>query len=86
METLATTIRDRRRVVRKMGALTAQGRFGAFIIGGMPVLVGAFVIATQPDMAQALLHTHTGWMVLGLVGLLEGAAIVALGKILQFDV
>jgi tight adherence protein B len=86
LETLATTIRDRRRVVRKMGALTAQGRFGAFIIGGMPVVVGGFVLTTQPDMAQALLHTHPGWMVLGLVGLLELAAIVALGKILQFDV
>jgi tight adherence protein B len=86
METLAMTIRDRRRVVRKMGALTAQGRFGACIIGGMPVLVGGFVLATQPDMAQSLLHTQPGWMVLGLVGLLELAAIVALSKILQFDV
>ena len=86
LETLATTIRDRRRVVRKMGALTAQGRFGAFIIGGMPVLVGAFVMTTQPDMAQSLLHTQPGWMTLGLVALLEMAAIVSLAKILQFDV
>jgi tight adherence protein B len=86
LETLATTIRDRRRVVRKMGALTAQGRFGAFIIGGMPVLVGAFVLSTQPDMAQSLLHTQPGWMTLGLVCLLELAAAVSLAKILQFDV
>jgi tight adherence protein B len=86
LETLATTIRDRRRVVRKMGALTAQGRFGAFIIGGMPFLVGGFVVGTQPDMAQALLHTQIGYYILGVVAALEIAAGVSLSKILQFDV
>jgi len=86
LETLATTIRDRRRVVRKMGALTAQGRFGAFIIGGMPVLVGGFVITTQPDMAHTLLHTEPGWITLGIVAGLELLATVSLAKILQFDV
>jgi tight adherence protein B len=86
LETLATTIRDRRRVVRKMGALTAQGRFGAFIIGGMPVLVGGFVMTTQPDMAFTLLHTQPGWVTLGIVAGLELMAVLALSKILQFDV
>jgi tight adherence protein B len=86
LETLAATIRDRRRVVRKMGALTAQGRFGAFIIGGMPLLVGGFVVGTQPDMAHALLHTQTGFIVLGIVAALEVAASLSLSKILQFDV
>ena len=86
LETLASTIRDRRRVVRKMGALTAQGRFGAFLIGGMPVVVGGFVVLTQPDMAHALLHTQTGFMILGIVAALEIAAAFSLSKILQFDV
>lgn len=85
LEKLATTIRDRRRVLRKMSALTAQGRFGAFIIGGLPVLVGGFVLATQPDMKQALLHTTPGWGMLGLVTLLEAGAIFFLSKILKLD-
>jgi tight adherence protein B len=86
LDTLAATIRDRRRVVRKMGALTAQGRFGAFIIGAMPIVVGGFVVGTQPDMAHALLHTQNGFIVLGIVAALEAAAIISLSKILQFDV
>jgi tight adherence protein B len=86
LETLAATIRDRRRVTRKMGALTAQGRFGAFIIGGLPVLVGGFVVGTQPEMSHSLLHTQVGWMILGIVFALESAAIFSLHKILQFDV
>ena len=36
--------------MRKMSALTSQGRMGAMIIGGLPVLVGGFVMLTQPDM------------------------------------
>ena len=86
LEKLAGTIRDRRRVMRKMQALTAQGRFGAFIIGALPVLVGSFVMFTQPDMSGALLHTRPGWIALGIVVLLEFFAIISLAKILQFDV
>jgi Flp pilus assembly protein TadB len=68
-----------------MGALTAQGRFGALIIGGLPIIVGTFVIATQADMAHALLHTKPGWIALGAVFVLEALAAVTLNKILQFD-
>jgi tight adherence protein B len=86
LETLAATIRDRRRVRRKMSALTAQGRFGAVIIGALPVLVGGFVVATQADMRDALFHTEVGWGCLGGVVVLEGLAIFSLSKILQLDV
>ncbi len=86
LEKLAATIRDRRRVFRKMGALTAQGRFGAFIIGGLPLLVGGFVVSTQPDMGHALMHTTPGLIALGIVAFLELCAIFSLSRILRFDV
>ncbi len=86
LERLAATIRDRRRVFRKMGALTAQGRFGAFIIGALPVLVGSFVVFTQPEMGHALLHTTPGLISLGIAIGLELAAIFSLSRILRFDV
>ncbi len=85
LEKLAVTIRDRRRIMRKMSALTSQGRMGALIIGGLPVLVGGFVMATQPDMKQAMLHTVPGWCMLGLAVLLELAAFFVLSKILKLD-
>ncbi len=86
LEKLGNTIRDRRRVFRKMNALTAQGRFGAAIIGALPCLVGGFVVFTQPSMGHALMHTTPGNIALGLFALLEGLAIFSLNKILQFDV
>lgn len=86
LEKLGNTIRDRRRVFRKMNALTAQGRFGAAIIGALPCLVGGFVVGTQPDMGKALMHTFPGNIALGIFAVLEGLAIFSLNKILQFDV
>jgi tight adherence protein B len=86
LERLAATIRDRRKVIRKMGALTAQGRFGSFIIGGLPVLVGGFVVSTQPEMGHALLHTTPGLIAVGIAVGLELAAIFTLSRILTFDV
>lgn len=85
LEKLAITIRDRRRVVRKMNALTSQGRMGAMIIGGLPVLVGGFVMLTQADMREAMLHTVPGWFMLGLAVALEAMAAFVLSKILKLD-
>jgi tight adherence protein B len=85
LEKLAITIRDRRRVVRKMNALTSQGRMGAMIIGGLPVLVGGFVMLTQPDMKEAMLHTVPGWCMLALAVFLEAMAAFVLSKILVLD-
>ncbi len=86
LESLANTIRDRRRIQRKMSALTAQGRGSAWIIGSLPVLVGGFVLLTQPSMSEPMLHTQPGWIALGIVAGLEGLAAYSLSKILQFDV
>ena len=86
LEKLASTIRDRRRVFRKMSALTAQGRFGAMIIGALPCLVGGFVVFTQPAMGHALTHTDPGHIAIGLFVILEGLAIYSLSRILQLDV
>jgi tight adherence protein B len=86
LEKLAATIRDRRRVIRKMGALTAQGRFGAAIIGALPILVGGFVVMTQQEMGDALMHTFPGHIAVGIFVCLEAAAIYTLSRILRFDV
>jgi len=86
LETLAVTIKDRRRIFRKMGALTAQGRMGGAIIGALPLLVGGFVLVTQPDLADPLLHTMIGWIALGMVFVLESLSIFTLSRIMQFDI
>ena len=83
LEHLATTIKERRRIARKINALTAEGRIGALVLEALPIGVGGFIIATQRDMAVPLLTTGLGHGILGGVLVLEFLAIVSLNRLLQ---
>jgi tight adherence protein B len=83
LEHLATTIKERRRIARKINALTAEGRIGALVLEALPLLVGAFILATQRDMAIPLLTTPLGHGVLFGVAGLEVCAIFTLNRMLQ---
>ena len=86
LEGVADTIRARRGLVAKMRSLTAEGRASGMIILALPLVIGAFIMLTQPAMGHALLTTKIGLSSLGLVALLEGAAALSLNKIMAFDV
>lgn len=86
LEHLAQTIRERRRVTRKMRALTAEGRMTAWVVGLLPVLVGAFIITFNAGMRHGLLFTGLGHGVLALIAVLEGMGAFMLRRILRFDI
>lgn len=86
LEHLASTIKERRRVYRKMRALTAEGRMTGWVIALLPVIVGLMIVLLQPKMRDALLFTWVGHIVLVFVLLLEGAGIAMLRRIMRFEV
>ena len=86
LEHLAGTIRERRRVTRKMRALTAEGRMSAIVIALLPVFVGVLIMAIQPKMRHALLMTGIGHGVTVAVIFLEGVGIMVLRRIMRFEV
>ncbi len=86
LEHLATTIKERRRVYRKMRALTAEGRMTAWVIALLPVIVGVLIIGLQASMRHALLQTEIGHVVMTFVCLLEGAGVLMLRRIMRFEV
>lgn len=86
LEHLAGTIKDRRRIARKISALTAEGRMGALVLEALPLAVGGFILATQHDMALPLLTTGLGHGVLGFIALLELMAIFTLNRMLKVRV
>lgn len=83
LEQLASTIKERRRLKRKVQSLTAEGRVGALVLELLPLTLGAFIIATQPDMASALFTSTPGHITLLLVAILEFSAIFTLQRILR---
>ncbi|MEA2665379.1 MAG: tight adherence protein [Candidatus Eremiobacteraeota bacterium] len=86
LEHLATTIKERRRVWRKMRALTAEGRMTAIVIAALPVVVCALICLLQPAMRHALFQTSIGAGVMAFVAFLELAGIMMLRKIMAFEV
>jgi len=86
IEQLANTIKERRRMRRKVKSLTAEGRAGAIVLGALPIGLGGFVAMTQPAMSHGLLYTPTGHTVLLIVLVLEALGVFALNRILQVNV
>ena len=86
LEHLASTIKERRRIQRKIRALTAEGRASAGILSGLPPFLGGFISLTEPSMGHALFFTAPGHVALGIVCVLEGLGVFFLARMLKVDV
>ena len=84
LEGLAGTIRDRRRLRRRVRAVTAQGRATAWLLGLLPLGVGAFVL-TQDELRDAMLTTLPGHVVLAAALLLDALAVFMLVRMTRID-
>jgi tight adherence protein B len=84
LDGLAGTIRDRRRLRRRVKAITAQGRATAWLLGLLPIAIGGFV-ASQDELRDAMLGTLIGQFFLGLAFVLDGLAIFSLVRITKID-
>jgi tight adherence protein B len=84
LDGLAGTIRDRRRLRRRVRAITAQGRATAWLLGLLPLVVGAFML-TQGELRDSMLFTLLGRIFLGAALALDVLAIVSLVRITQID-
>lgn len=86
LEQLANTIKERRRMRRKVQSLTAEGRAGALVLAALPIFLGGFIILTQRDLGHALMWTHAGHIALMIVAVLEVLGIFTLSRILKVNV
>jgi tight adherence protein B len=86
LDHLASTIRERRKIKRKMKALTAEGRASGWIISLLPVLMGLYVFFTQPRMRDAMLHTSIGLTSIVASVVLEIIGIFAVMQIVSIDI
>jgi tight adherence protein B len=82
---LADTIRDRRRLLRKVGVITAQGRATGWLLGLMPIGLGGFLVIAEPALRDAMLFTTLGQLFLGVALALDALSILSIMKIVQID-
>jgi tight adherence protein B len=86
LEQLASTIKERRRLQRKISAITSEGRATGGIIGALPVGVGIMVMVMNADMRDAMLNTNIGHVALGLAIALEGMGIFIMMMMIKVDI
>lgn len=86
LDHLATTIKARRNIQRKIRSITSEARSGAYVIGALPLGVGLFIIVFQPDMRVALFTTPIGHLGLIAFVILEGLGILSLRMLLAFEI
>ena len=85
-ERLASTIRERMKLKGKINSLTSQGRMQGWVVGLMPVVLGMLIFLISPQMMQAFLNSLIGWILIGLIVVLEILGAFVIKKIVTIDV
>jgi len=85
-EKIAQTIRERMRIERRIRTLTAQGRLQGIVVGVMPLLLGAAMLALDPSMMLSFLHSGAGRIILIAVAILEFAGLMVIRRIINIDI
>jgi tight adherence protein B len=78
LDTLAETIKQRRRIDRKVQTLTSEARASSYVMTALPVFVGIFILGFEPPMRDSLLGTFVGRMML-----LAAGACLVLGQLVM---
>lgn len=86
LERTAATIRSRLQMEGKIGALTAQGKLQAWVVGLLPVLLALVLGKMEPAAMDMLWHTRVGWATLAVLVALEAMGVYVIRKIIAIDV
>ncbi len=85
LEKIAHSLRNQHMIKDKLQALTAQGRLQGKILGFLPILLLIVLQWLEPESMQALWGTETGWMMLGLIVVLESLGICFIRRLTHFE-
>lgn len=85
-DTIASTIRERMRIERRIKTLTAQGRLQGIVIGAMPILLLFALMVIDPEMMMPFLKSPIGIAIMCLVALMLICGGLSIRKIIRIDV
>jgi tight adherence protein B len=86
LDNVADTLRERATMRRQVRVLTSEGRLSAWVLALMPFAIALYMFAVNREYIMLLFTTKTGLMMLGGAGLLLGAGILWMRKIVDIDV
>jgi tight adherence protein B len=86
LERTSHTIRSRLQMERKIGALTAQGKLQAWVVGMLPMMLMGVLNKMEPEAMSLLWHTRVGWATLAVIFIFEFLGVLVIRKIVTIDV
>jgi tight adherence protein B len=86
LDQLASTLRAKATMEGKIRALTSQGKLQGLIVGMLPLFLMLVLSKMQHDAMQPLFTTVIGWLVLGVIAILEVIGFLMIRKIVTIDV
>ena len=86
LESLAETLRRKHQMEGKIDSLTAQGKLQGIVMTGLPVLLGVLLYFLEKESMEKLWTTTIGWVVLGIIIIMEFMGYVMIRKITSIDV
>jgi len=86
LETQADILRSKALMEGKIRSLTAQGKLQGLVMTVLPLILAAVLYFMEPDAMSLLFTTRTGWLVLGVIAVMESLGYLAIRKITTIDV
>lgn len=86
LERTSHTIRSRLQMEGKIGALTAQGKLQAWVVGILPLGLMAVLNKMEPEAMGMMWHTKLGWGTLAVIAFFEVMGVYVIRKIVTIDV
>ncbi|MBA7692304.1 hypothetical protein ES703_100871 [subsurface metagenome] len=85
MDIIASTIRERDRVMNQIKALTAEGRISAYILIALPIVVGGILSILNREYVSLLVTTKLGLIITAIAFTLMVIGSVWIIKIVRVD-
>lgn len=86
LEAQADILRSKATMEGKIRSLTAQGKLQGVVMTVLPFVLAGALWLMEPDAMSLLFTTHTGWMVLAVVAVMETLGYFTIRKITTIDV
>jgi tight adherence protein B len=85
-DSLAKTMQERKRIQKKIKAMTAEGETQAWILAGLPLVLALLLNEMNHEVFSLMYTTVLGWMVISLVVLLEVVGLYLMLKIVKVKI
>jgi tight adherence protein B len=86
LDNVADTLRERAMMRRQIKVLTAEGRLSAWVLAALPIGIGIYMFAVNPDYIGLLFTTRIGLFMSGTAVILLVLGILWMRKIVDIDV